>query len=107
MKKILFLFLMVMGLMSSLYALDTSQGAGCDAQMSQTLSEIDGVKTTPSDVTFVKVNILHKDTLIYSWGESGDNKMKKFRLASSASLQTHTYGSKGQFEVGWQDTLKI
>ena len=74
MKKILFILLMVVGLMSSLYALDTSQ-VGCDVEKSQTLIGCDGVKTTPVDITYTKVNILHKDSLMYSWGEGIDNKI--------------------------------
>ena len=66
--------LMFIGLMSSLYALDTGQ-IGCDVEKSQTLIGADGIVDIPSDATFVKVNILHKDTLMYSWGEGIDNKI--------------------------------
>lgn len=75
MKKLMFLFLMVIGLMSSLAALDTGQ-IGCDVQKSQTLSETDGVKSTPASATTAKVNILHRDNLMYSLGEGGLDKLK-------------------------------
>ena len=59
--------LMFMGLMSSLYALDTIK-IGCDVEKSQTLDVIDDATSIPASKETVKVNILHKDTLMYSWG---------------------------------------
>ena len=52
MKKILFLFIMVMGLMSSLYALDTGQAVGCDIEKSQWGEGADAKMVIPSDATY-------------------------------------------------------
>ena len=75
MKKLIVMLLMMVAsaFASQLFALDTIK-IGCDVEKSKTLSELDGVVDIPSDLIFVKVNILHKDTLMYSWGEGLDNK---------------------------------
>ena len=71
MKKIMFLFLMVMGLMSSLYALDTGQ-IGCDVEKSQTFSTIDGVdcdviisSTVALDATYASLEDRQHTTQAY------------------------------------------
>lgn len=96
MKKILILFMMVAGLMGSLY-LDTLK-ISSDVEKSQTLSEIDANSNT---VAYVKVDILQKDTLMYSFGENADNRLniRKVSLAVNVLKQNQTYRSR--FEVGW------
>ena len=96
MKKIMFLLLMCIGLLSSLYALDTGRPISCDVEKSQILSETDGLKITPNDVAYVKVNILHKDTLTHSLGECGikDNRMsKKWIFKANIMCKNGGYGS--------------
>jgi len=102
MKKILFLFMMNIGLFSSLHATDSIHMDERDSYKSHSVDGADMVIKTPSDVTFVKVNILHKDTLMYSWGEGIDN-IGKSSLALHVSKGLPGIGG-GKFEVGWQKT---
>ena len=74
MKKVLFFMLIFMGLMSSLYALDTVK-IGCDIEKSQTFDIINDVTSVPSDIVIGQVYIWHKDTIHYSWGEGIDIKI--------------------------------
>ena len=80
MKKILFLFMMFMGLMSSLHAMDTGQ-IGCDVEKSQTLSETDGVTFMPESIASGKVIITQRDTLIYGLLLKGQENIRKISLA--------------------------
>jgi len=66
MKKILFLFLMVIGLMSSLYALDTGQSVGCDGDKSQTIN-IDVTTTSISDKALAVYAVAQPPT--YTWSQ--------------------------------------
>jgi len=61
MKKILFLFIMVIGLMSSLYALD-----GCDGDKSQTLN-IEVTTTSISDKALAVSAVAQPPT--YTWSQ--------------------------------------
>lgn len=60
MKKILFMFLMVMGLFSSALALETIK-IGCDVEKSQWG---EGADASPAIAPSQKVSVLHKDTLM-------------------------------------------
>jgi len=109
MKKILFLFMMFVGLMSSLHALDTIK-IGCDAEKSQLEgASCKAVSAADTDVVLAKVNIWHRDSLMYSWGESGDNRLNIGKSSLALHVQNHIPGiSIGKFEVGWQrDTIEI
>ena len=81
MKKILFLMLMFMGLLSSLYALDTSQ-VGCGIESKSQMNATGDFNTAEVSDT-ATIIISHKDTLMYSWGEGVDNKI--MRLSSLAT----------------------
>ena len=105
MKRIMFLFLMLFGLMGSLYAIDTLP-SGCDIQKSQTLSEIDGIVDIPQDVAFVKVNILHRDTLMYSVIPETSLIIRR----SGVVCNTKTYdilGISGGYRTDTGDSIKI
>ena len=76
MKKIMFLFLMVMGLLSSLYA--------SPPNLEDTLKINAGQENVSTNVNVVvaadvdkEVVIYHKDTLMYSWGECDNKKIMK------------------------------
>ena len=82
MKKILVMFLMMIAAMfaSPLFALDELPPTlksekflnGADMFKKDALSQVS--TTHADDVTYVKVDILHKDTLMYSWGEVDKNR---------------------------------
>ena len=75
MKKIMVILLMMVAaaFASPLFAIDSSK-VGCATSKSQAIEGIESIKTAPSDVTFVKVNVLHKDTLMYSLKEGIDRR---------------------------------
>ena len=99
MKKILFLFMMFVGLMSSLHALDTLK-IGCDGYKSQLVGiESKAVSNDTADAVLAKVNIWHRDSLMYSWGEGVDN-IRKSSLALHVSKQMHTHERKGRIDCG-------
>ena len=76
MKKVLFLMVMMVAaaFASPLFTIDSSK-VGCATSKSQAVKDVELIKTATSDGSFVKVNILHKDTMMYSWGEGIDNKI--------------------------------
>jgi len=83
MKKILFLFMMFMGLTSSLYASPPNIGNTFNINAGQ---ENVTARTNGKNVVVAhadkKVIISHKDTLMYSWGDTGEDKMKIARLVN-------------------------
>ena len=71
MKKVLFLMLMFMGLMSSLYALDTvANGCGIESKSQP------GYGGGKSAIVIGQINIWHRDNLMYSC-ENQDIKLNK------------------------------
>ena len=88
MKKILFLMLMFMGLLSSLYALETTK-IGCGIEKSHTLDIINDATSVPSDMIVGQVYIHHKDTLMYSLDLGMDSKLIKqtSRCDQNANIQ--------------------
>lgn len=102
MKKIMFLMLMFAGLMSSLYALDTITGPSCDIQKSQ----MNGIESyspapLPTQIVLSKIDIMQRDTLLYSWGEGLGNKGKNVNsIAVICSKSTPKIGGGYSNETG-------
>jgi len=81
MKKILFLFMMFMGLISSLYASPPNIGNTFNINAGQeNVNARQKGKTAVAAHADKKVIISHKDTLLYSWGDNGDNKLENVSL---------------------------
>jgi len=73
---------MVIGLMSSVYALDTGQ-IGCGVETSQTSPDV--ICVDVSDKAIETVNILHKDTLMHVWAKGEDTKRINVVIAEPIS----------------------
>lgn len=97
MKKILFLFMMIATMFAFSASADTLKISN-----SQSFNDyIDGNISKQNDVAYVKVNILHKDTLIYSFNKSGQNNIRKeisgdlfasslMKISKNAQSASHT-----------------
>ena len=83
MKKLIVMLLMMVAsaFASQLFALDGSPPTvgSYSTNSGEMIYDKNGLglvgAARADDVTFAKVNILHKDTLIHSWGEGIDNKI--------------------------------
>lgn len=109
MKKILFLFIvMVLGAFASpLFAIDNIK-VGCATSPPQAVKSVNETNDN-TYATFAKVNILHKDTLMYSWTEGQSKKIivkndgtpyDEYIRKTDATLVTFA-----TFEVGWQSHI--
>jgi len=112
MKKFMVMLLMMVmaSFASPLFALDESPpGIGCYSinagEMIYNKNRLDLVGAAHADdVAFVKVDILHKDTLMYSWGEcdkdnriggSGGHKQNTNLASVTAAVVCYPHGVVG------------
>lgn len=93
--------LMFMGLMSSLYALDTGQVV-CGIEKSQSVTaDTTVLPTVRSDTTYVSINIQYKDTLRISGSHATKPYMKMTNVFAKLAVPS-TSGGYGS-NIGWDE----